>query len=760
MIRATHRRSDLGVPKGAALAVLAGLLLCASSSAALGEQRSDRLVAADIRVTDKPGGGPFEILLRAEPVPEPAPKAVERRISAPWRGSLYLGRNVAWRVSLQAEGYWAAEVMVQPDADSLRMELLPTGSVTGTMPRLPGEPLPPAIEVRIESSTTASSSSKVRRTAFHCPVEEGQWTCEVPAGLLDVRLFVDGFVPHYLWDFELPPGQTADLGPLELARGASVAGWIAWPRSGDDAEVASIVLDREVSGWQGDPSERRRLDARSLQTHADDRGFFQITGIAPGGYVLTAEKPGLSSSRVFDLAIEEGRETFLEDPIVLEPPTDLELQIEPPRDPLGRAWTVTLSQPVPGSSVLETRETSAASLAGQWRRPILETGSYLLQVQDAKASTWAEQWIHVIPGMAPLFVEIPLVAIEGRITMGDEPLAADLTFGSTQGMKQIKLSAGQDGRFEGFLPHEGLWPVDVAFGSETFSQQALEPVEVRKRPGRRTAFVEVELPDTVLRGEVVADDQPVPGAKLAILRDGEERKRRDAILKADEEGRFVLRGLSPGTLLIHAYHRDGSTPWLRVELQEGLEHPPLRLELRKELELSGLVLSSAGGVPGAEVVAWPTVADGSFAMLERALTDFDGSFALRLPEGAITADLIVTAPGFASQMLRTPLSSKNPPIVTVYVEPGGGVLILDEPMGGSVKTSSASTLRYNGSQLPVEILIRVLLPKLKIRPLDGNLGFIDMAPGEYLLCDTGGCDSGFLTPHGEVALRNVARKTD
>ncbi len=662
-------------------------------------------------------------------------------------------------MSVQADGYWAADVMLQPGGDAVQLELLPTGIVTGGVQSLPGEAMPALVEVLIESPATASTSPKIRRTVFRCPVTDGRWSCEVPGGLVDVRLAVEGFVPRYLWDAELPPKQTTDLGTLKLERGASLAGWITWPRTAEGDEAASVVLERQVSGWQGNPAERRRLEARKLRVKANERGFFQLKGIPLGGYVLTAEKPGLSPATVFDLAIEETRESFLENPIVLRPPTNLKLQIEPPHDPLGRAWTVALRQLMPGSTVLQTRKTSAASLAGVWQQSILETGNYLHEVQDAKASTWVERWINVEPGMTPLFVEIPLVAIEGSFTMGDEPLAAKLTFGSTQGMEQIQIVSGEDGRFEGFLPHEGLWPVDVELeGEGDVVAQALEPVEVRKRPGRRVAVVDISLPDTVLPGEVVADGQPVPGAKLAILRDGEEN-RRDAILRADEEGKFELRGLSPGTLLVHAYHRGSSTPWLRVELQEGLEHPPLRLELRQEVELSGLVLSSAGGVPGGEVVASPTMADGSFVMVERALTGFDGSFTLRLPESTVTADLIVTAPGYASQMLRIPLSSEKPPTVTVYVETEGGVLVLDEPLTErTITASSDSVIRYNGAELPLKLLVSVLFPKMKIRARDGYLALIDMAPGEYLLCNiVGGCDSGLLNHHGELALRRSSQ---
>ncbi len=698
---------------------------------------------------------PLEVKLQASP--DEGPSAVlERQISVPWQGTLDLDREISWRISLEADAFWAPETVAQPDSEEMELVLFPAAIIAGRIEPTPSGLLPADIGIRFQSSPApiGESSRSIPRTALRCPVVERQWSCEVPAGRLDLRLAADGFVPYYLWDIGLAPGQTTDLGLLQLETGASVAGWIAQSQPDRDQTKARIALERQVSGWQGDPRERLRLDALTLHTRASERGFFQLKGIPAGGYILSVDKPGFATAKLPDISIGAGEETYLGNPIVLFPPAKLELFFDPPVDPAGMAWSVALGQLEPRSTVLTTREESTASLEGFCQLQDLDAGTFLLEVNDAQGSTWVERWIDIEPEMTPLFVEIPVVPIEGRVSLGDEPLRATLAFGSTQGAVQIKLTTEEDGSFKGYLPREGRWPVDVVFEEKTLLHQAIDPVEVRRRPGKRTTNVDIVLPDTLLTGTVVAEDDPVPEANVAIMRDGEE-KRREAVLKADDHGEFELRGLSKGTLLIKAYKDKRSTSWIKVDLQEDLD-PEIRLELRERIELSGLVLSSSGEVPGAEIAALPRMAGGSVTSLARALSGFDGSFTLELPASSMVADLIVSAPGFAHQMVRVPVARESPSPAMIHVDGGGGTLVMaDEVVGSSNFGRSESVLQHNGTTLHLGTLITFLVPKMKVSTRAGSLALLDMAPGEYRLCVASGakCDVGFLPPQGELALR-------
>ena len=576
----------------------------ASASAPPESEVSVRVVIA----AESAPGSLFEIILRAEPIEPPDDldaKALELNLRAPWRCTLSLDRTLAWRLSLKAEGFWAPETTVRPTDESVVLTLFSTGLLIGRLTLPVGEPMPAETEVQLSSTPGSQSQTRIAPTTFRCPVAKGRWSCEVPSGRLDLRLSAAGFIPHYFWDAAVKPRHSNNLGTLQLTRGASLAGWVTLAERDPDQTPVQIVLERQVSGWQGNPLERQRLEALTLRGQANERGFFQLRGIPAAGYRLRVTKPGFAPQQISQLTVEELQESFLDDPIVLYPPATLEVVLEPPLDPAGRSWLVTLGQLEPGSAVLTDRAETTPAVEGALQIAGLESGSFLLMVDDASGSTWVSRWVEVEPGMGPIFVDVPVVPVEGSVTSGGDPVRATVAFGSTQGAVQIHMETDEDGRFEGFLPREGKWPIDLVFTDQTLLHQAVDAVEVRKRLGQRAASVEIALADTLLTGQVLAEAEaePVPSANLAVLRQGENR-RREAILKADGKGEFELRGLAPGDLLIKAYKGTLSSSWQHVELLEGRD-PKLRLVLRRKVDLSGLVLSPVGEVPGAEVAGVP-----------------------------------------------------------------------------------------------------------------------------------------------------------
>jgi len=709
-----------------------------------------------------------EGILWAEPLDlmqaegEAPPAVFGREISLPWRGELNLASQTRWRVAVDVEGCWAAakDLPMEAAAAALEFLLIPAGKLTGTLHSPTEASGPEEITLRFESTLEPPGEAEKRqvvvpRAMEHCSVTDARWTCVVPATTLDGRIVAEEFVPFYFWGAAVAPHEIVDLGSLDLEGGASLAGWIEWVDPPEDVKATQLTLARQRSGWQGDPRERKRLQDMSLSVSPTERGFFQFKGMAPGGYVLTAESPNASSVRL-EVNFRRAEETFLDTPVALNPPATLEVFLDPPMTPAAQVWIVSLSR-LEATSTLEVLRESASSPAGDWQGTGLQPGNHLLQISDAAGSTWVERWLEIAPGMRPVFIKIPLVEVAGTLSLGEEPFQATLTFGTTQGVEQIQMTAGEDGKFTGYLPHDGLWPVDLVFEDDQFINQTLEPVEVRKRPGQRVAHIEISLPGTRLSGEVVADGKPVPEARLAILRDG-ETKRRDAILLADEEGKFELRGMSPGMLLVQAYRDNLTSDWVQVDLQEGVDGFHLRLELDEKVEVSGLVRSPFGAVPSALVAAWPTMANGSFEFLARATTGVDGTFTLRLAKGTAYVDLVVIAPGFAHRLLRVPVSQDQAAPLMIEVESEVGTLVLSNPESDSpVLPTFTSVLHHGQAMIPVNLLLSILFPKRKVVPQAEGIGLLGMAPGEYRLCESAGtpCGGGVLAPAGELFLQTT-----
>lgn len=678
-------------------------------------------------------------------------------IGVPWRGTLELDPNLEWQVAVDLPGYWAPVELLEPGAHTT-INLLPTGVVRGQIQGPKTGAPPREVEARVESSLAfvhRLGKGTVPQSIFRCPIEEDTWRCEVPADIIDLRIEIKGFIPFYFWDVEVQPGDVTDLGSLRLDQGSSLAGWIEVTEEVDsDAEEAAPAvagLQLQSIGVHMNTVERDRIALRTHQVKAGKRGFFQFRGLEEGGYILTVEKPGFSPSRIFPLTIEEGEETFLGEPVLLHRPVKLEVFLEPPVGPNGRPWIVQLLRQELNSEVSSSLAESGATLEGYWQYADLSLGEYFLHVMDLETSSvWLSEPLEVTAEMTPLFLEVEVVPIEGTIRAGDDPIQATLLFGGQQ-TPRILMKSDEDGRFKGYLPREGLWPIDLLAEGQAL-EQGLEDVEVRRRPGHRSAEIEISLPGTHLSGEVLEDGQPVAGVPVTLVRDGEQL-RRGAILMSNDEGTFDLRGLPEGTYFVSASSGDRTSPWTPVSLQEDLESPSIRLELQKKVKLSGQIYSSSGTVPGAQVIAIPVGGDPQLAFAERSTSGVDGSFTLDIPYGSVAIDLLVVPPGFALQMRRVPLSPDGSDPLMLLVEPMGGKLVLQSrPSKGS-----SSVLHHDGAAIPVKFLVSLLLPTGVVSFGDSALTFHQMPQGDYSSCpievsEKEPCVQGFLPPNGQLEL--------
>lgn len=681
--------------------------------------------------------------------------------------SVLLLGSLGWQAMAQPESLGAvAQEQPLPAATSGKVSPPLACRILGTLRWPQGQEPPQTIRLRLQPAASESTHAEAKVQDLACVLEDTSFSCNAPEGQVDAKLVAEGFVPLYLWGLALSPESVHRLDPWILQAGASVAGWVVLeehlgPADGSSEDgVPKVTLERQASGWQGDPSEKRRMELRRLETSVDARGFFQLVGVEPGGFRLRVEKEGYVPLVQHDLKVVAGEELLLGEPLVLYPPVQLEVVVSPPTQPHGEPWQLQLSTLEKGTTVLRQVVSAEVPVTGTWQGKVETFGNHKLVVLDAREQPWAERWLNVGPGLRPTFMEIPLVEVEGHIRLGDEPLAARLVFGSTQGTRQVAMVSDDEGRFEGFLPHEGKWPVDLVAQEGPTLHQALPEVEVERRPGKRVVRLDIELPATALLGEVVKDGEPVADAKLAIFREQDGARQREGVAAADEKGEFALRGAEPGILWVHAYRGQAASPWIRVDVVEGLEPARVRIELEDKIELSGLVLSPDGEVPGADVRAIPAAPEGDFGLIAEGRSKFDGSFTLSLAPGVTAVDLVVTAPGYARQLLHLPLQAEGPNQAMVQVEAESGTVVFRAP---GVKTKSnprkivsSSTLHYNGTTIPLSYLYTLSGTQGRLAIRQAGLGLTEMPLGEYRLCDTqaGSCESGYLAPQGELVLND------
>lgn len=668
-----------------------------------------------------------------------------------------------WNLEIDSSEVWAEPRWTwveKPEAEEpcVALKLYRLARLGG---RAEGAPLPGnRFQVRFSGSPKVPAVDRLPRGQVICPIAADRtFTCSVPAGLADLRLHAPGFVASYFWDLSLSPAEPRDLGRISWRRGASVVGWIQ-PAPGEELKgKTTLELLPEVSGQRTD-LERAQGWARRVE--ANSRGFFQFPEVVPGVYRLAALHAGKTSPRIFPVEVKPNLETEIRHPLVLSSPVALTVSVDPPLAPEGTAWNLEIEP----SQDVETPEapdvyTGILEEVGLWRFPNLPPGSYRLSVRGSEGARWWIQSLEALPGMAPVAIEIPLVPVQGLLLLGRRPLAARMMFGGLFGSdRKVPFASDERGRFEGLLPGEGIWKVDL-ISQSPFLRQRAHSVEVRRRGGKSFAEVEIRLPDTWLHGEVVDEkDRPLPEAKVRIrtlTEPGSDQTR------ADREGKFEVRGLEAGRLLVLAEAGERSSEWMQVDLEESRESgTKVRLIARLKKALEGAVTAEGLPVPGVRLKVWPDWTAVPIVQVADAVTGSAGEFTVTLPAGLSAVNVIAMAPGFPLVLRRMTLP--DPPRIDVQLAAVGGTLILEAAPG---ETAPAGTLVHGGAFAGIGILEEWIRLQSDAGKSEGRWTLPRMEAGEYLLCrgpesgaalhrgaapPPGACVAGGLAPLGELVL--------
>lgn len=676
------------------------------------------------------------------------------------------------RVTVTAEGHWAPPRVVHvAGARTMAVRLRPTGWISGTVGVPVGETPPEEIEARVRSAP--GMDEELAESRQRCDVTEGAFRCEVPHGDLDVRLRAKGFVSHHLWGLEVPPRGTASVGVLKLRPGASVVGWVEAPSRDFRFDRLEVRLAPIAAGLAETATDRQRVETLVQRAGVSSRGFFELASVPPGSYEVTVHHPDYAPARIAPVVVMERAESEIHR-VELSVPALFEAKLFPATDPFHRPWQVELHErgEVPGH--LDLVAEGASSREGTWSAGGLAAGEYVLGVRDSRGSRWLWDEVTVAPSMPPHDARLPAERLEGTLRLGGEPLAATLYFGGRQGVRRIPVRSDEDGKFYVFLPRqEEPWVAQIV-EPEIGLDRLIGDIEVRKLPGAPWAKVEIDLPDTVVFGEVVDEEgQPLIGAAVDAI-DG-EGKRRSSVSSGEPDGEFELAGLEPGRWRIEAWYRRGgrrlSSESLEVEVGDRDGSEMLQLVLREESTLSGLVLSPDGqGVPGAKVVARIDRSERPLlGMMPSAMTDVDGVFELDLPHGAGRTIVSVLAPGFTVKALSVDARREDPLIVEL--EQAGGTVIVSYEGGEAIKPILLRnrTDLFNPHLVAHSWALRQWSELHGHSKEDRSYAVPMLEPGPYTACydvgygvlssgwlPAGGlpdrCASGVLSPYGELHL--------
>ncbi len=593
------------------------------------------------------------------------------------------------------------------------------------------------------------------RGTQECRQNGGQVVCDIPSLKMDVVLKAPGCIAEYLWGLDNTRQQT--LGK-RFESGTSLTGFIL-DAAGERAPGVRVTL-RSLEGStiqdrSGEDSLRydgalSRPATPAFSATSNHLGFFQIRNPPVGRFrVVAATSEALVAQT--DVVVPAGHDSALRDFLRLEKPYRLSIEIQPPTQPNGEAWSVEMTRLTPFStvSVSQAGADGLATLDGIGR------GNYSLAVM-ADGQSYFRTQVEVEEEPGPVRIALPLLHVDGRVLLRGQPLAARLGFGVPLS-RAIRLESNEDGRFEGILPRRRA-PWTVAIEAEKpVVRRTLRNVVVEADEADRASLT-IGLGEVRLSGRV-ADRLGVPTQATVTLAPAAPSDDALTQFPTDAGGRFELDGLAPGVYAVDAHASEGrQSDTARVVL--GRSDAEVTLVVGEVRETTGRLVS-AGGVPvaGAEVL-WLPIAT-PLTVSGRSRTDSDGRFLVRTSPGVRLGAIAYWGTGVPLDVALMPVSAVEER--TFPVSTFGGTITVE-----SHDTSGAAQLLVvrNGVTLPLE-WFATLRPYM--RPGLGDPGPVtipDVATGPYMVCrgpssdrqaslagTAGrGCAQGMLTPGGKLPL--------
>ena len=632
------------------------------------------------------------------------------------------------------------------------------------------------MEARFQASDVPAHESDPDRHTVKCQLDaESRFRCEIPAGKYDIRLRAPGFVSHYFWNLDLPAAGKVDLGDLHLRAGSSLVTWVKTEEAPEDfafSEVTASLLP-ETAGLQEIAEDHQRRQLLLMESLPNEHGFLEFIGMTPGTYRLEVSHPDFATARFSPVTIVEGAETEI-DEIVLRPPLGLTVSVDPPYDPRGRSWLLGLSKysDVPGH--LDRIARGASNSEGRWRAGGLDSGHYRLVVADGQGERWATHEIRLEGEDERVQVELPFERVEGRVTLGGEPLPkVRVWFGGRHGEVRVSDTTNEDGAVYVIVPERDSWLVEIRSKHPPIVAR-LDEVEVYDHPTQPWRRADIELPKTALTGVVLGPGgNPVAEAKVRMTR--EELPARFFIERTDDEGHFAVEAIKNGKWRLQAeWHDEIGRRWLSDGIDVALAEDEAReveLQLKQSWSFSGQVVGPSGaGVYGAEVSGLPVYPDGGErgTYLARAISGLSGEFELEVPAEAVAVELTILPPGFTARKWP-PFERGTEPQVLSVDQYSGTLRILGLNASSTSMLHGLPTVFSDAGRWSLSTLIRwARMTGGEVGHPSGDLVIPGMPPDSYQVCPAGTteklaragaeCTAGELSAFSELTLEVPAQK--
>ncbi len=449
----------------------------------------------------------------------------------------------------------------------------------------------------------------------------------------------DRFAVQMLPDVRVEPGQHLEL-EIAMLRGATVRGRVV---DAAGAPVEGAMVEAKAKGIIGQVFPAMR----DAETGAD--GTFELAGVAAGGVDLAVEREGYRPARQELGEVFEG--TLVDDvELVLERGVSLTGRVAfPDGAPAADVKLVVSLAPSPfaGMQSMQTRNVAAGESDADGRFAIsglaetkYEVVASLKLDEGDHAGIWLIKLKDVVPAGEDLELVLEgIVPLRGRVTdVEDDPVTA-FSISASQGGGAAMFGMGEEHRSWFFEDDEGAfviddlesgtWQVDV--NAAGFARS--ESREVETPAGAAEELVFVLEPAAAVEGVVVdPGGNPVPGAKVTLELDLAELMRFARSgggglpeTRCDQEGRFRLANLNPGTRNLIATHQGyAGSDAVACDVETGETVEGVVLQLRVGGILTGELYDDDGKPDSGKAVIVQKMPN--YGTQHIVTTDVDGAF--------------------------------------------------------------------------------------------------------------------------------------
>jgi hypothetical protein len=337
--------------------------------------------------------------------------------------------------------------------------------------------------------------------------------------------------------------QSPDEGPKPAAAEPSApppkpAAVVAEPAPALAPTATGKLTGRVHRRGAGVPGARVQVKGTQLtETVTKDDGRYELSGLAPGDYLVWATFQKESSS--------------VAGPVRIDAQSQVDLELLPSASLEGVVIDAHTREPLEHAAVASTAGATVTDHAGRFRFDVLPAGETWIEASapgHLKRTTWLG-----LPGAHPhsgLTMALdPSARIEGRVVRGTASVVGAQVWGEAQVSERAgqvcgPVTSGADGSFA-LDCADG--PLELAASGPSGSR--VEGPRVHGEAGKTRSGVRIELGEELnVDGIVLAQDTPLAGASVTLFDARSQRQVNGAVSGPD--GKFHVPSVSVGSYVV------------------------------------------------------------------------------------------------------------------------------------------------------------------------------------------------------------------